>query len=195
VEGSKLCLFSVIGSKLCLFSVIMPAKCVFIVSPRFHYRRLAFCFLPLAAILESLLSAIFLPQPSDDGVLSSPGKVGSPTTVLFTARVSSCLKFSLGPCQMLSFPTTNSHGCLPHRHCGKVSQVFLSHDCSLVPAHKLAQSQKTCSQVGVLTALRDEVSDRMSFVTEGSLPHWSSHCLTKFTHLIKTCRYVSLSCT
>jgi hypothetical protein len=42
------------GSKLCLFSVIMPAKCVSGVSPRFHYRRLAFCFLPLAAILESL---------------------------------------------------------------------------------------------------------------------------------------------
>jgi hypothetical protein len=41
------------GSKLCLFSVIMPAKCVFGVSPRFHYRRLAFCSLPLAAILES----------------------------------------------------------------------------------------------------------------------------------------------
>jgi hypothetical protein len=28
------------GSKLCLFSVIMPAKCVSSVSPRFHYRRL-----------------------------------------------------------------------------------------------------------------------------------------------------------
>jgi hypothetical protein len=41
------------GSKLCPFSVIMPAKCVSGVSPRFHYRRLAFCFLPLAAILES----------------------------------------------------------------------------------------------------------------------------------------------
>jgi hypothetical protein len=41
------------GSKLCLFSVIMPAKCVSSVSPRFHYRRLAFCFLPLDAILES----------------------------------------------------------------------------------------------------------------------------------------------
>jgi hypothetical protein len=40
------------GSKLFLFSVIMPAKCVSNVSPRFHYRRLAFCFLPLAAILE-----------------------------------------------------------------------------------------------------------------------------------------------
>jgi hypothetical protein len=40
------------GSKLCLFSVIMPAKCVSGVSPRFHYRRLPFCFLPLAAILE-----------------------------------------------------------------------------------------------------------------------------------------------
>jgi hypothetical protein len=41
------------GSKLCLFSVIIPAKCVSGVSPRFHYRRLAFCFLPLAAIFES----------------------------------------------------------------------------------------------------------------------------------------------
>jgi hypothetical protein len=41
------------GSKLCLFSVIMPAKCVSSISPRFHYRRPAFCFLPLAAILES----------------------------------------------------------------------------------------------------------------------------------------------
>jgi hypothetical protein len=30
----------------------MPAKCVSSVSPRFHYRRIAFCFLPLAAILE-----------------------------------------------------------------------------------------------------------------------------------------------
>jgi hypothetical protein len=44
---------SVEGSKLCLFSVIMPAKCVSSVSPRFHYRRLAFCFFPLAAVLES----------------------------------------------------------------------------------------------------------------------------------------------
>jgi hypothetical protein len=42
------------GSELCLFSVIMPAKCVSGVSPRFHYRRVSFCFLPLAAILESL---------------------------------------------------------------------------------------------------------------------------------------------
>jgi hypothetical protein len=46
------------GSKLCLFSVIMPAKCVSSVSPRFHYRRLAFCFLPLATILEK--SRVFL---------------------------------------------------------------------------------------------------------------------------------------
>jgi hypothetical protein len=41
------------GSKFCLFSVALPAKCVSSVSPRFHFRRLAFCFLPLAAILES----------------------------------------------------------------------------------------------------------------------------------------------
>jgi hypothetical protein len=44
------------GSKLCLFSVIMPAKCVSSISPRFHYSRLAFCFLPLAAILEFSLT-------------------------------------------------------------------------------------------------------------------------------------------
>jgi hypothetical protein len=42
------------GSKFCLFLVILPAKCVSSVSPRFHYRRLTFCFLPLAAILEKI---------------------------------------------------------------------------------------------------------------------------------------------
>jgi hypothetical protein len=40
------------GSKFCLFLVVLPARCVSSVSPRFHYRRHAFCFLPLAAILE-----------------------------------------------------------------------------------------------------------------------------------------------
>jgi hypothetical protein len=48
------------GSKFCLFSVVLPAKCVSSVSPRFHYRRLAFCFLPLAAILESPSIPIFI---------------------------------------------------------------------------------------------------------------------------------------
>jgi hypothetical protein len=42
------------GSKFCLFSMALPARCVYSISPRFHYRRLAFCFLPLATILESL---------------------------------------------------------------------------------------------------------------------------------------------
>jgi hypothetical protein len=39
-------------SKVCLFLVVLPARCVSSVSPRFHYRRHAFCFLPLTAILE-----------------------------------------------------------------------------------------------------------------------------------------------
>jgi hypothetical protein len=55
------------GSKLCLFSVIMPAKCVSSISPRFQYRRLAFCFLPLAAILESLF--LFLETHCDPRIL------------------------------------------------------------------------------------------------------------------------------
>jgi hypothetical protein len=42
------------GSKFCLFSVALPARCISSVSPRFHCRRHTFCFLPLAAILESL---------------------------------------------------------------------------------------------------------------------------------------------
>jgi hypothetical protein len=40
------------GSNFCLFSVALPAMCVSSISPRFHYRRHAFCFLPLATILE-----------------------------------------------------------------------------------------------------------------------------------------------
>jgi hypothetical protein len=46
-------------SKFCLFLVVLPARFVSSVSPRFHYRRHAFFFLPLAAILESLPSAIY----------------------------------------------------------------------------------------------------------------------------------------
>jgi hypothetical protein len=41
------------GSKFCLFSVVLPARCVSSISPKFRYRRHAFCFLPLATILES----------------------------------------------------------------------------------------------------------------------------------------------
>jgi hypothetical protein len=40
------------GSKFCLFLVVLPARCVSSISPRFHFRRHAFCFFPLAAILE-----------------------------------------------------------------------------------------------------------------------------------------------
>jgi hypothetical protein len=48
------------GSKFCLFSVIMPAKCVSSVSPRFHYWRFAFCFLPLTAIILESSTTNFL---------------------------------------------------------------------------------------------------------------------------------------
>jgi hypothetical protein len=40
------------GSKFCLLLVTLPARCVSSISPRFHFRRHAFCFLTLAAILE-----------------------------------------------------------------------------------------------------------------------------------------------
>jgi hypothetical protein len=40
-------------SKFCLFSVVFPVRGISSISPRFYFRKHAFCFLPLAAILES----------------------------------------------------------------------------------------------------------------------------------------------
>jgi hypothetical protein len=36
-----------------LFLVVFPARCISSISPRFYFRKHAFCFLPLVAILES----------------------------------------------------------------------------------------------------------------------------------------------
>jgi asparagine N-glycosylation enzyme membrane subunit Stt3 len=41
--------------KFFLFLVVFPVICISSISPRFYYRKHAFCFLPVAAILESLL--------------------------------------------------------------------------------------------------------------------------------------------
>jgi long-subunit acyl-CoA synthetase (AMP-forming) len=48
------------GSKFCLFSVALSARFVSSISPRFHFRKHAFCFLPLAAILESPLVYLYM---------------------------------------------------------------------------------------------------------------------------------------
>jgi hypothetical protein len=45
-------------SEFCLFLVVFPAKFFSSVFPRLYFRKHAFCFLPLAAILES--SELFL---------------------------------------------------------------------------------------------------------------------------------------
>jgi hypothetical protein len=42
-------------SKFCLFSVVFLVRCISSVSPIFYFRRHTFCFLSLAAILESPL--------------------------------------------------------------------------------------------------------------------------------------------
>jgi hypothetical protein len=47
-------------SKFCLFSVFFPVRCNSSVSPRFYFRKHAFCFLPLAAIMESPFSAFLM---------------------------------------------------------------------------------------------------------------------------------------
>jgi hypothetical protein len=41
------------GSKFCLFSVVLSVRCISSISPKFSFRRHAFCFLPLATISES----------------------------------------------------------------------------------------------------------------------------------------------
>jgi hypothetical protein len=50
---------SVEESKFCLFSVVFPVMCISSFSPRFYFRNHAFCFLPLAAILESSPKCFF----------------------------------------------------------------------------------------------------------------------------------------
>jgi hypothetical protein len=40
-------------SKFSRLLVVFPVRCISSVSPRFYFRRYAFCLLPLAAILES----------------------------------------------------------------------------------------------------------------------------------------------
>jgi hypothetical protein len=40
-------------SEFFLFSVVFPVRCISSISPRFYFRKHAFCFLPLVAILES----------------------------------------------------------------------------------------------------------------------------------------------
>jgi hypothetical protein len=42
-------------SKFCLFWVVFPVRYISSVSPRFYFRRPAFCFLLLAAILDTSL--------------------------------------------------------------------------------------------------------------------------------------------
>jgi hypothetical protein len=45
-------------SEFCLFSVDFPVRCISSISPRFYFRKHAFCFLPLVPILESLYTSI-----------------------------------------------------------------------------------------------------------------------------------------
>jgi hypothetical protein len=39
--------------EFCLFSVVFPVRCISSISPRFYFRKHAFCFLPVVTILES----------------------------------------------------------------------------------------------------------------------------------------------
>jgi hypothetical protein len=48
-------------SKFCLFWVFFPVRCISSISPRFYFRKHAFWFLPLAAILESLMGDFNIP--------------------------------------------------------------------------------------------------------------------------------------
>jgi hypothetical protein len=45
-------------SKFCLFLVVLPVRFISSVSARFYFRKHAFCFLPLATILESLVFVV-----------------------------------------------------------------------------------------------------------------------------------------
>jgi hypothetical protein len=52
-SGDAMCRLRVWRSQFCLFSVVFPVRCISNISPRFYFRKHAFCFLPLVTILES----------------------------------------------------------------------------------------------------------------------------------------------
>jgi hypothetical protein len=47
-------------SKFCLFLVVFPVRCISGISSRFYFRRHTFCFLSLAAILESAFNNSYI---------------------------------------------------------------------------------------------------------------------------------------
>jgi hypothetical protein len=57
-------------SKFCLFSVVLPVRSISSISPRFYFKRHAFCFLPLATILE--FQSLDLKDCSQNGRKSLP---------------------------------------------------------------------------------------------------------------------------
>jgi hypothetical protein len=59
-SGDSLCWLEVWRGQSYASSQWLCLQSVSSVSPRFHYRRLALCFLPLAATLESLWSELFI---------------------------------------------------------------------------------------------------------------------------------------
>jgi hypothetical protein len=48
-------------SEFCLFLVVFPARCISSISLRVYFRKHAFCYLPLVAILESL-HCVYIPH-------------------------------------------------------------------------------------------------------------------------------------
>jgi hypothetical protein len=55
-------------SEFCPFLVVFPARCIPSISPRFYFRKQAFCFLPLVAILESPCFFLFLKEGQEGKV-------------------------------------------------------------------------------------------------------------------------------
>jgi hypothetical protein len=60
-SGDAMCMLGgVVVLDFYLFLVVFPARCISSVSPRFYFRRHAFCFLPLVTILHDLNFQVFV---------------------------------------------------------------------------------------------------------------------------------------
>jgi hypothetical protein len=71
-------------------------------------------------------------------------------TMPFTPEAPVCLNFSRGPHQTFLNSTTTSYSHLPCRHCGKLSSVFLNHNCSLFLGSQSNLVSNVSSQGGSL---------------------------------------------
>jgi hypothetical protein len=84
--------------------VVFPARCISSISPRFYFRKHAFCLLPLVAILESPEQNF---SKEEIQMAKKHIKKCSPSLAIKEMQIKTTLKFYLIPVTTTKNTTTN----------------------------------------------------------------------------------------